>query len=367
MAGHGLGGADGHLVSGLTEGILDCLGLADITDWRRGSVSIDVIDFGRGNLGMLHGNLHAAAGSFALGARRGHVIGIGGGAIADKLAINTGPTLLGVFEFFKDNDACAFAHDEPIAILVEGTGGLLWLVVPGAECTHAGESSHTERCDGGLGSTGNEGVGIAKLDDAPSLTNGIIGRGACGDDRHVRTAEPVLHGDQSASHIADDHRDGEGRELGWSLLDESARFVLQTLESPNTASHDDPEAFLIGLLKIEPRVIQRKLGAGHGKLGKPVGTAGILGSVEPLRWLEAPDLTGDQAVKADRVERVISGDTRAAFGKVFPEGFKIVSDGTDDSDTGNDNSAFAHKKDSPKNGVWKVNLSGTPLATMEKG
>jgi hypothetical protein len=66
-----------------------------------------------------HGNLHRARGAFAIGRRRGHMVGIGGKSVSGQLAINLRAARLRVFQLFDDNDASALAHDKSVAVPIE--------------------------------------------------------------------------------------------------------------------------------------------------------------------------------------------------------------------------------------------------------
>ena len=61
------------------------------------------------------------------------MIGVGGEAVAGQLGEDVRAALLGVLEFLDDDDAGAFAHDEAVAVLVEGPRGAFRLVVAGAQ------------------------------------------------------------------------------------------------------------------------------------------------------------------------------------------------------------------------------------------
>ena len=55
--------------------------------------------------------------------------GVAAHAVADNLGQNVRAALLGEFQFFQNQDAGAFADDKAVAVAIEGTGGLLGLVV----------------------------------------------------------------------------------------------------------------------------------------------------------------------------------------------------------------------------------------------
>ena len=106
--------------------------------------------------------------------------------------------------------ARAFAHDEPITVLVEGSRGLLRFVVALRQRAHVGESgeAHLEqRC---LGAAGDDDVDLSPLDHAQCVEEGDDAAGAGGDRTKVG-----LRPSSVRSRVED---------LAWTIL--AARAVL---------------------------------------------------------------------------------------------------------------------------------------------
>ncbi len=143
VAGHGFGGADQKLVVGgaLAEDVLDGLGLQGVAEGCRGGVSVDVVDLVGRDACDLERVLHGAEAAFAFGSHAGHVEGVGRHAVADDFGEDLCTASLGELKLFEDEDACAFADDEAVAILVEGAAGVLGIFVAGGEGLHGGEAS----------------------------------------------------------------------------------------------------------------------------------------------------------------------------------------------------------------------------------
>ena len=108
----------------LAEDVLDGLRFQCVAEGSRGGVGVDVVDFVGRDACDLEGGVHGAEAAFALGGHAGHVEGIGGHAVADDLGENLCAACFGELELFDDEDARAFADDEAVAILVEGTAGV---------------------------------------------------------------------------------------------------------------------------------------------------------------------------------------------------------------------------------------------------
>src|SRR6202034_2565044 len=125
-------------------------------------------------------------------------------------------TGLGELEFFHDEDAGAFAYDEAVTILVEGTAGVLGVFVAGGESLHGGESTDTHGSDGGFGASGDHGVCVAALNDAESVADGVRAGGAgCGGGL-VRTLGVVANADVAGGEVHDGAWNEERRDLARS-------------------------------------------------------------------------------------------------------------------------------------------------------
>ena len=86
---------------------------------------------------------------------------IGTHAGTHHLGIDLGTTGLGVLQFLQDEAAGTLGHDESVAAGAERTAGLLRLVVAGGQGMHGVEATNTCSTDGSLGTTGNDGIGLA--------------------------------------------------------------------------------------------------------------------------------------------------------------------------------------------------------------
>ena len=78
-----------------------------------------------GEPGVLEGPLDAGDGPAAFGMAVGDAEGVGGRAVAGHFRVNVGPAPAGMFEFFENQHAGAFAQDEAVAVQVERPGRFL--------------------------------------------------------------------------------------------------------------------------------------------------------------------------------------------------------------------------------------------------
>src|SRR6185312_5998564 len=96
---------------------------------------------------------------------------------ADDFTENVRAALLRGFELFENENARAFTNDEAVAILIERAGGVQGIVIALRERAHGGESADAHRGDAGFGAAADHDIGIATLDDAEGIADGV---GACG-------------------------------------------------------------------------------------------------------------------------------------------------------------------------------------------
>jgi hypothetical protein len=94
--------------------------------------------------GIAQGIAHAAEGALAVLGGRGHVIGVGGDAVAGEFAVDAGAALLRVFVFLEHHGASAFAQHEAVAILVPRTAGAGRIIVARRHRARRGKSAHRE-------------------------------------------------------------------------------------------------------------------------------------------------------------------------------------------------------------------------------
>src|ERR671934_1087028 len=129
MTGHRLGCAYCHIISALAEHLLDSFRFADVAKTCRSGMGINVIDLGGRHTGVLQRQLHSARSTFALRGWRCDVESVGRNSVTGELAINLRTAPPGVFELLHNHHACAFTHDEAVAVTIERARGALRFVI----------------------------------------------------------------------------------------------------------------------------------------------------------------------------------------------------------------------------------------------
>ena len=158
--------------------------------------------------------------------------GVGAHAVADDFTENLRAACLGELQLFQDEDARAFADHKAVAILVQGAAGVVGIIVAGGEGLHGGESAHTQRGDGGFCTTRDHGVGIAALDDAISVANGVCGGGAGRGRCLIRALGAVADRDMAGSQVHDRCGNEERRDLARATGHQAGVLALDKSKPP---------------------------------------------------------------------------------------------------------------------------------------
>ena len=157
---------------GLAQQPLDSAELDLVAHRRRGAVGVDVVDVLGREASALESRLHAAETAVAVFGRRRDVIGIARHAIADDLGIDARAAPLGVLEILQHDDPGAFAHDEPVAILVVGARALRRRIVEARrERARRAKAGDGDPADRAFRATGDHHVGIAQRDQPAGIAD----------------------------------------------------------------------------------------------------------------------------------------------------------------------------------------------------
>ena len=121
-------------------------------------------------------------------------------------------------ERLNHEDGPTFAEDEAVAVLVEGSAGMGWVIVALAEGTHVAEGGEGHRQEWCLDAAGNDHVGLAAADQAECILKGEHARGAGSGLGDGGAGEAVLHADHAGAHAWAQGRNGEGADEAATLL-----------------------------------------------------------------------------------------------------------------------------------------------------
>ncbi len=144
-------------------------------------------------------------------------------------------------------NAGAFADDEAVALGVEGAAGALRLVIARGERAHGGESADAHGSDGGFGAAADHDVGIAAVDDAEGVADGVGGSGAGGGGGGIRAAGAIADGNEAGGEIDDGRGNEEGMILPGPPCEQLRVLALDDVESADAGA--DVDAGAIGDLR----------------------------------------------------------------------------------------------------------------------
>src|ERR1700724_1233490 len=111
-------------------------------------MGVEVADDAGIEFRVAQGVAHDAETAFVLGGWLRHVIRVRGHAVANHFRQDGSAAAAGMFEFFENQDAGAFAHYEAIAVPVPWTAGASGVVVASGKSAHGGESADTHGSNG---------------------------------------------------------------------------------------------------------------------------------------------------------------------------------------------------------------------------
>src|SRR4029078_8602353 len=96
---------------------------------------------------------------------------IGAGAITDDLSVNPRATFLRGFELFENQDSRALADNKTVAIALERSRGVQWIVVVGRQRSHGRKARDTHRRDSRLCAAADHDVCVAALNDLEAVAD----------------------------------------------------------------------------------------------------------------------------------------------------------------------------------------------------
>ena len=262
-------------------------------------------------VGVAQGVAHDAESAFMFGSGLGHVIGVGGHAITNQLGEDGSVAAASVFEFFENEDACAFAHDEAVTIFVPGAAGAGGIVVAGGKGAHGGESANSHGSNGGFGAAGDHDIGIAALDDTEGIADGVGAGGAGGSGGFVRALGAEAHGNVSGGEIDDGGGNEEGGNLARSAFEERRMLALDHVESADAGADVNADALGIFWRDLKPGHLHGFVGGGDGEVDEAAHLLDFF-FLDELKRVEVMDLGGDLTGKGGRVESGNAADTALA-------------------------------------------------------
>ena len=263
---------------------------------------------------------------------------IGAHAVTGQFRQDVGSPGLREVVILEHHHTGAFARDKPVAGVVEGPRGPLRLIVTSRESLHVGETGETQRGNGRFCPARHHGLGIAALDDARGLADGMVAGGAGGGDREVGSLETVPHRHHPRTHVDDQHRNQERRDAPRSLFQKLDLVGLGGLQTSDAAADQNAHLGRIEVRHpVEPALGHRLNGGGDRKVDIGIGAFDILLG-HPGGRIEVLDLGGDPNGEGADIELGDQAASGFSGGQTFPERINPGSDGSHGSHSCDDNS-----------------------------
>ena len=164
-------------------------------------------------------------------------------AVADHLRQNRRAAPLGVFQFFENQDARAFADDEAVAIVIPRAGRRA--AGSSLRCDSARmarESADAQRRDAGFRAAADHHVGIAVLDHAEGIADRVRAGGAGRRGGRIRTLRAGADGNVARRQIDDGRRNEKRRDAAGAFFEQDLVLALDHFESADAAADVDAGA-----------------------------------------------------------------------------------------------------------------------------
>ena len=188
VTGHGFCRADVHILGMVTEYAGHRHRLVKIVQVRRCAVSIDIINIFHVKMSIVNSEFHTLGLLQAFRSRRRNMICVGIAAVTCQFAINTGAAFFSMFQFLKNNDPRAFAHDKPVTVFIKRPGCMCGIIISRGKRFHGAEPRYRSGRNSRFRTAGNGRIQFAALNHTERVTDGIR---ACRTSRNNAGAMPL--------------------------------------------------------------------------------------------------------------------------------------------------------------------------------
>ena len=315
MAGKHLGRAHAHGRVFFTKEALEGSHFGIVVLAGTGTVGIHIANVGLLDAGILDGTVHGldqAKGIFAGGR---NVVSITCNAGTEHLAVLFSATLLGVLVRFHDDNAGAFAKCNAVAVVERGAA----IFVEGMQRKESGIGNRRK----GIGAARHDHVGLAGTDQVARQGDRD---GACRTG--VRHVGDNAAGTTSFRHLGCNGCDGHLGDVGGFLG--ALMIMFNRNDSANATSDNDTHALVV-VEVTETCIGQSFVCSLDAKFGDAVL---FFWGVDFIQGI-AIDFGSQVRIAVHSIDRSCLMDTGNRFQGIFPSFFNIVTDGTNNAQTGN--------------------------------
>ena len=257
--------------------------------------------------------------------------------IADHLGMDTGTTCAGRLPLLKDQDPRALPDHEAIPPVVKGTARALGVVVPRRESAHHRKAADAQRGHSCLGASGDGSIEITIPNRPKRFTHPVSTRGARTGRSVVHSLGAKSHRDLRRSQITDQFRNKERGQALEAILHIVEVRLLNRLEASNADTHDDADAFCVGIVDRQTRVLHRASGRSQAVLDEGIHFFTVF-LADELICIKTLDLAGDLAGVLRGVEAGDARDAGAPLADRLPAGLHVATQGAYQTQAGHGHS-----------------------------
>ena len=236
---------------------------------------------------------------------------------------------------FDDGHPGAFGHHEAIAVFIKWPAGAGRIVVAGRQGTHPGKPREAHRRHGRLAAAHDTDIGLAMLNPAEGITDGIRGAGTRGGDGAIGTFEAEEDREVPAGRV--DHQFGnhERRDAVGAAIEQHAMLLLDLVQTADSAARHHTVAVRIARGEVDSRLLDRLDPAIDGELHEPVHLLGVA-TGDQVGGVEILDFTAKRDLELGRVEPLDRANAAFAGAKALPEFARLLPEGSDDRNSSDD-------------------------------
>ena len=228
--------------------------------------------------------------------RLGDMAGVGTRAEAEDFRVDSRAAGPRSFQFFNHQNARSFGQHKAVPLGIKRAAGAGRVVVARGEGLHILKTGEGHFGDGRFGATGNDHVGIAVLDGAEGVADGVVRAGTGRGDRVVDTLQPVPYGKVAAGRVEHHLGDQKGGNAVVPLLRHADDLVFNLMQPADAAAENDAAAVRVLLAKVDAGIFHRGMAGDHGELAEavhPLDLLAVLKSAGPLFGIPVADVSAE--------------------------------------------------------------------------
>ena len=307
---------------------------------------INVIDIGRIEFRMRERRLHRAKTPVAFRGRCGDMVGIARQAVSGYFGINLCATLFRVFIFFKHHNAGALAHDKTVTAFIPRARCLFRrIVIAGRQCACRRKSGEANAADGRFRTACHHHVGIAELDQARGIADGVRSGRACGDYGMVRAFEAEFD-----RHLAGRQVDQACRNKKWAdalgafFMHQQHGFFDRVQPADTRTDHHARTLFRFFIFRHPTGILYRLRCCSHGEMDEVIHLFLLFGSdpvvgIEFTRIRAAFHFTRNARGQVGNIAQRNGAKTRFRRKNIIPRRFNTATQRRNQTQTCNDDSS----------------------------